>query len=229
MLRRNPTRPFVAFRNAVLLSIIAFIWGVALLRLWGNGVLQWTAVVIALIVFAFLYLLSIRVRNIALQFPIVRLLMNRMLLLVVIGMMIMSGISLVIEARSSTSPPVTARLGHVAFFLLRLPETDAGYYQITVYNSIDTRYPRHAFREFVQRTPSVSVDIHETQLAQAQWQTINDVRTRWCQESPQFRAMRTNEMGYDVGIYCELSKRKSFRIPEDSLPSELRRLIAVFD
>ena len=65
----------------------------------------------------------------------------------------------------------------------------------------------------------------EFKLPQEVWQPANALRQQWCENLPQFRALQSQELFYDVGIQCGLFQTHTVRIPTDVLPTALQNLI----
>ncbi len=100
--------------------------------------------------------------------------------------------------------------------------------QITVYEDASVLdQPRLVARGPVDERQATIYDYSRIQLSSSQWQAIDQVRNRWCQAPPHVRALASPNVSYEVGIACGVWNQKSFRIPWEELPIELKQLIAL--
>lgn len=114
-----------------------------------------------------------------------------------------------------------------SILVLRLPQPSEGDpWEEIVVNDKNAQSPRKAYR-----FPVVATDLQrsDVQLPLPQWQTINNLRERWCESAPSW-AIEDDEPVYEVGLRCGnpsgfFPPTKRVSVPLDQLPSELVELI----
>jgi len=122
---------------------------------------------------------------------------------------------------------VTTRGGRV--FVLRFPSSVASPQQeIVVFNNETISRSRIAVLEGVEESDNT---YKEVQLIIDQWQKIDNLRKKWCDQAPNYRTIRNGEPFYDIGLRCLsggwLSTRRVM-IPIEEFPDELQKLTKLF-